>query len=266
MTVPSIPLRLPRPLRSIHQIELSSFCNLSCVYCPQNTKHNEGLNLFGTEVRPRMHMERATFERALKWVRFFIGSNAEQRRELNLAGLGESTLHPLFVDFVGYAHELIAEHGGHVSFTTNGLLMTDDLAQTLAKITAGTIAVFVSLHRPEKAGPAVEACRRAGILAGVSNDPALASVDWAGQVRWTASADPDTRPCPWIREGQGYVFADGRISTCAFDASAKGVIGHVDLEPSSAVRVAPYALCATCDQVVGVDGYEQRRALPVIQG
>ena len=52
----------------------------------------------------------------------------------------------------------------------------------------------VKLHRPEKAGPAVEAYRKIGALDGVSADPSINAYDWAGQVEWFNS--PRAHPPP----------------------------------------------------------------------
>lgn len=248
MSVPILSLNLPRPLRAIHQIELSSECNLRCVYCTSPTLG-----------RPKLHMTRELFERALFWVRHFIkNKNNEQRAELNLAGIGESTLHPNFAELVHVARAAV---GADVPLvvTTNGLLITEEL---VLEVKSANLGFFVSLHRPEKAGPAVEILRRHGLFLGASSDPALASIDWAGQVKWPVSTPADTRPCPWIRDGWGMVFADGRISTCCLDSDGRGVVGHVDDDPAVGVKLKPYSLCEACDQVVGVEGYNQRPPKP----
>jgi len=103
----------------------------------------------------------------------------------------------------------------------------------------------VSLHRPEKAGPAVEALKRAGIFAGVSSDPSLAAIDWAGQVQWHTSHRPGME-CGWVTTGRAFVMADGRVATCCLDGQGEdGVIGTLD-DDLTALRLKPYSLCATC--------------------
>lgn len=188
-------------------------------------------------------MDESTYRLALGWARRYVERGTQ--RELNLAGIGESTLHPEFVRFVHLARETVGEDCGLV-LATNGLLVTDELARAIAP---ARVAVFVSLHRPEKAGPAVEALKRAGIFAGASADPSLAATDWAGQVKWHVSSAQ--RQCAWVKGGQFIVFADGRVSRCAFDASGVGVMAHVG-EDLDRFQTSPYALCRTCDQDVGV--------------
>lgn len=136
---------------------------------------------------------------------------------------------------------------------TNGVNMTKELAAAMAMFKP---RVWVSMHRPEKAGPAVEMLKAVGILAGVSADPTIAATNWAGQVKWHVSASE--RSCNWIRNGWVMAMSDGRITTCSFDGTGdSGVIGTVLDDPSKLVT-APYNLCHGCDQIIGVAGYDQR--------
>ncbi|HEV8642064.1 MAG TPA: hypothetical protein VGV13_13270 [Methylomirabilota bacterium] len=111
--------------------------------------------------------------------------------------------------------------------------------------------IHVSLHRPEKAGPAIEAAKRHGLLGGLNPAPMTRAFDWAGQVDWFVSAPPMV--CEFLRSGWGMALVDGRITTC-LDASAKGVIGHVDDPFESLTRpgtgLAPFSLCSPCHMQV----------------
>jgi MoaA/NifB/PqqE/SkfB family radical SAM enzyme len=226
-------------LRDCHQIEMTSRCNLRCRYCP--SPHLK---------RPKMDMSEDHYIAALAWAHRYVERGSQH--ELNLAGIGESTLHPDFVRWVFLAREAVGP-ACRLVLATNGLTMTDELAMALAP---SGINVYVSLHRPEKAGPAVECLKRAGILSGVSLDPSVAATDWAGQVKWHNSAQ--RRDCTWVRGGKFIVLADGRVSRCAFDASGIGVICSITDELDR-FRTTPYALCVTCDQDVGVPIPEEYR-------
>lgn len=215
-------------LRTIHQIEISSRCNLRCKYCP--SPHLK---------RPKMDMEPIVFTKALNIVRHFA-KQGTQHIELNLAGIGESTMHPLFLQYVKMAREALGPTY-RILLATNGILFNENMALHLAKL---NVRVYISAHRPEKAGPAIEIAKHYGILDGVSVDPTIASVDWAGQVDWHVSA-AQGRKCDWIRGGWGMVMADGRITTCCFDASGIGVIGDVDSNIDE-LYVSPYELCKSC--------------------
>lgn len=220
-------------VRDLHQLELTSHCNLRCKYCPSRTLP-----------RPKLDMSEEHFWLALNWIKKF--NERGSQKEINLAGIGESTMHPKFADWVCRAREFLGWNIRLV-FATNGLLMTDDLAR---QIKEAQPLVFVSLHRPEKAGPAIEILKQHGIFAGASADPSMASTNWAGQVNWHVSV-PERRPCQWVRNGKAFMLADGRISRCAYDATGKGVIGDITQEVDKLVT-SRWELCATCDQEVGV--------------
>lgn len=221
------------PIRRLHQIEMTSHCNLKCRYCT-----NPKLQ------RPKVHMDQATFDKALEWALYFIEEHGQD--EVNLAGIGESTMHPQFLNYLYQARETLGPDVKLV-LATNGVLMTDALAQAMV---GARPTVFVSLHQPVKAGPAVECLRRVNLLAGVSNDPSIAATNWAGQVKWHNSAGPH-RQCPWVLGGKVMVMADGRITRCSIDASGIGVLGDIG-DDLREIQTSPYALCRTCDQDVGV--------------
>lgn len=217
-------------ITQLHQIEMTSECNLACKYCPHHKMP-----------RAKMHMSDENYLRAIKWAGMLTG-------ELNLAGIGESTLHPEFVRNVFLAREAIG-YSRDLILATNGLLMTPELAKEIAPT---RIRVWVSLHRPEKAHHAVEALRAAGILAGVSTDPSVASVDWAGQIKWNVTTPVKGTVCPWLDGGKVFVLSDGRVSRCSFDSTGEGVFAHVDDLDLDQFDMEPYSLCQKCHHVVPV--------------
>lgn len=227
----------PRAVTSVHQLEVTSKCNLRCVYCPSKKM---------PELRgqPPMMMTLATVERALEWAVHYEQQGTQN--ELALTGIGEPLLHPEFAEIVRMAREALPKNA--ITFSTNGLLLTDKICEQIAPYRP---EVYVSLHRPEKAGPAINAAKRAGILAGVNPAPATSAFDWAGQVEWEVSAP--RYPCEYLRVGWCVVLVDGRITTCCLDASGAGVVGHVDDEIGSA-RLAPFSLCDSCHMDVPEPG------------
>jgi hypothetical protein len=183
-------------------------------------------------------MARETFEKALKWAARF--ERLYKHGELNLAGIGESTLHPDFEEFVWMARKALPDV--KLVLATNGLLMTEDIVKRIA----GTgINVYVSLHRPEKAQGAIAALSKHGILTGVSCDPAIASTNWAGQMKWPVTTPAVGKDCTWVKEGKVIVMADGRVSRCSFDADGCGVIATVD-DDLMQFGTSPYKLCGAC--------------------
>lgn len=226
----------PRPIREIHQIEMTSRCNLRCKYCPH----------FPKLPRPMEDMERDTWLQALELVAFYCRQGTQT--ELSLTGIGESLLHPNFVEMAIEARSTIGEHR-QLTITTNGLLLDEVMCAALAPLRP---KVFVSLHRPEKAAPAVEAARRHGILAGINNSFVTSAFDWAGyQKNWTQMVSAPKIKCEYLRSGWGVILVDGRITTCCLDAEAKaeeyggGVIGTVWDAPAE-LKLKPWEGCESC--------------------
>lgn len=228
----SSPCSYPRPVTSVHQIEVTTLCNLRCVYCPSpRLEQHRG--------QPKQHMTLDVFERALAWARHFAREGTQG--ELSLTGIGETLLHPDWQTMVRLAREALPD--SFINFSTNGLLLDDEACEFLA---SQRCAVFVSLHRPEKAGPAIEAAKRHGILMTHNASAAISSFDWAGQVDWHVSAPRS--PCEWLRDGWCAVLVDGRVTRCCLDAAGSGAFAHVDDDPAGVVT-SPWSLCESCHQV-----------------
>ena len=226
----------PRPVRDIHQIEITSRCNLRCKYCPH----------YPLLPRPKEDMTRETWLQALQVVGFFVRQGTQQ--ELSLTGIGESLLHENFPTMVAEAREVIGHHR-MLTVTTNGLLLDEAMCEKLAPHKP---AIFVSLHRPELATKAVVAARKYGLLAGTNNSFATSAFDWAGyQKNWTGLVSAPKTQCEYLRSGWGVILVDGRITTCCLDAEAKpeseggGVIGDI-WQPASTLRMKPWTGCASC--------------------
>ncbi len=223
-------MKYPRPIRDIHQIEITTECNLRCHYCPHYPKLP----------RPKMHMEYGTFCRAMETVAHFVDQGTQT--ELSLTGIGEPTMHPQFVDYVRMARQTIGPNR-MLTIPTNGLLLTEDLC---AKIAEFNPRVFISLHRPEKAAHAVEAAKKYGLLENINISAAVDSFDWAGyQKNWTPIRSAQNITCEYLRSGWGVILVDGRVTTCCLDAEAKeqlkggGVVGSVWDDPDS-LRIQPW--------------------------
>src|SRR4030066_1698525 len=214
----------PRPVRDIHQIELTTRCNLKCKCCPH----------YPELPRPKEDMTWETFEASLELVDFYVRQGTQT--ELSLTGIGESLLHPRFVEMVAACRTAIGPLR-QLTITTNGLLLDDALCAALVPFRP---SVFVSLHRPEKAAFAIDAAKRHGILAGRNTAFADSSFDWAGyQKNWTPIRSAPRTPCEYLRSGWAVILVDGRVTTCCLDADGSGVVGTVRDDPET-LQLSPW--------------------------
>lgn len=224
-------MKYPRLLTQIHQIEVTTQCNLRCQYCPHPKMK-----------RPKEDMEFRTFLRSMDWVKFYYRRGLQ--KELSFTGIGESTLHPQFKEMLLYAREQCPDLP--IVFSTNGLPTFDEeLAILCSKL---KVEVMVSLHRPEVAGRTIELCKRYGILKYVNSSFATSAFNWAGQVDTWFNSAPST-PCAYLKEGWGVILFDGQITTCCLDAENAGVVGTVWDEIGS-LKIKPYSLCKNCHEKV----------------
>ena len=221
----------PRPIREIHVLELTTRCNLRCRYCPSPQK-----------LRPHEDMAWETFEQSLRFIKKLcdIGTQGE----VALTGIGEPTLHPRFVDAMAALRQTLGPHR-QITVSTNGIIFPEELAVEMKK---HDVKLYVSLHRPERAGLAVEIAKRHGILVGVNNSAAISAMYWAGQVKWYNS-HPQPAWCDYLRLGWAVILVDGRVTQCCVDATGEGVTGTVWQEPKD-VPMKPFGLCAKCSFTV----------------
>lgn len=220
----------PRGITQIHQIEVTTRCNLTCKYCPHPKMK-----------RPKEDMEWSTFLKAMELVKQF--SDKGTQGELSFTGIGESTMHPRFPEMLRLARMMLPHND--IVFSTNGLpTFTEHVAQTCKE---NGIGVFISLHRPEVAGKTLELCKKYGIARQINTSAATSSFDWAGQVDWFVSAPKIA--CAYLRDGWGVILFNGKITSCCIDSEEKGVIGDVDT-PFSELMIQPYELCKSCHMEV----------------
>lgn len=227
--------RYPRPVTSVHQIEITTHCNLRCKYCPSPKLHQPQFR--GV---PATYMTLEIFAAALKLAAHYEARGTQG--ELSITGIGETLLHPQWRDMIAMAREALPTN--FISFSTNGLLVDDDVCEHLLKC---KVPISISLHRPEKAQWAIATAVKWGVLCAISDGASVSTFDWAGQV--SAPILSPSFPCGWLRQGWSAVLVDGRITTCCFDAPAKGVIGTVHDDPAT-LQVKPYSLCDSCHLTV----------------
>ena len=222
-------MNYPRELGEIHQIELSSFCNLKCIYCP-----NRSLG------REKGYISESDFKKALS-----LASQLEDKgtqKEVWLHGIGESLLHDRFLEYCALAVEALPNT--YVKVSTNGLLLSTEIVDGLADL---EIILHISLHEPSKVPRGiVQYAMKAGVLEFIGNNPLVASTNWAGQVDWDQNVVP--APCGWLAAGWVAVQSDGKITTCCLDAADMGIIGTVD-DKLQDLKVKPFSLCRSCHMI-----------------
>lgn len=234
----------PRPITEIHQLEVSSQCNLRCHYC--TSRHLDKPYEEGGYGRAKEHMSLETFERALVWAKHFNEQGTQG--ELALTGIGEPLMHPHFADLVRLSREALPTN--LITFSTNGILLNDAICEQIAPYNP---RIYISLHRPEKAKHAVDVARRWGLLDATNVAFATEAHSWAGALdEWENTASEIT--CEFLRSGWSVVLADGRITTCCLDSAGGGVVGTIWDEPGS-LSISPWHHEETH---TGCDGCYQR--------
>lgn len=185
--------------------------------------------------RAKIDMTREIFSRTMAWVEHFARQGTQP--ELSLTGIGEALLHPDFAEYVEFAR---SHFDGEILFSTNGLLITDEMCEVLKQCNVST---YVSIHRPEAAGPAIAKLKAHGVRHTINVAFATSALDWAGTVKWNVTA-PKTE-CQYLRQGWGTVLSDGSMTTCCMDSEGFGIVGHVNDEIGS-LSLKPYDLCGAC--------------------
>lgn len=182
-------------------------------------------------------MEWATFERTLEHVAHYCRSGTQG--EVSLTGIGEAILHPRFVEMMWKTRETIGDRP--LVMSTNGTDMTPYLAAELSRAKVG---VYVSLHRPEVAAPALEMLRDAGCSTATNVGFVDSSLDWAGQVKWYVSA-PRVH-CGYLTNAWAVVRQDGSVDACCMDAHDLYPVGSVWDELGS-LKTHVTKLCESCN-------------------
>ena len=216
----------------VHQIEITSRCNLRCKYCPHPRLE-----------RPKADMAGDVFYAALVWA-----SNREDPAELSLTGMGEAVLHPRFPAYLRLARKILP-HPTKLVVATNGVALVRGADDIIDALRSTETLVYVSTHRPEAAGRALARLAAAGVPCGTNTSFVTSSFDWAGQVDWPVTS-PAYR-CEYLASGWVVVLQDGSVVNCCLDAHGKHVIGRVPDDLPS--EISPIPLCTDCHMIVPED-------------
>ena len=216
----------------IYQIELSSFCNMRCAYCPHPTME-----------RKKGFMTEEVLLAAISWAK---RSGAER---LVLHHFGEPLMHPQISRFI----RLIGDAGMAVQFSTNGLLLATFWPELVAS--GVDITVMLAFHQwahkgVKDYGEAVSAyqARAAGTAITVVPSYALKEGKLAIHSWGKGLLDGwDAAQCPFLRYNLGVILWNGDIATCCVDhdgRTAKQNILTSGFEQHVSQR---WDACASCD-------------------
>ena len=232
---------------SINAIEVTNFCNLSCLHCPHSIA-----------TYPKGYVSIENFTKAVDYT---------QRPAFGLSLCGEPLLHPQICELIKIAKQSNRE----VSFATNGILLTEDMCHKL--IEAKISSIEVSIHT-EKSLQGYKTLWDINELTGaklviIGNilscyDPEfktwmkniqieekhLSGLRLAPMHNW--ALDPhnpqnsNRAQCVFINTNVCVMKWDGKIHACCFDFNGTNYIGEIDDFPNLQHNPANYKLCDTC--------------------
>ena len=226
-------------LRTITTIELSNDCQLACRYCVNRDMEKKAH-------RRRQIMSDEVFEKCLDLLTDLCTRNTQA--EVNMNGNGESFLDPKMFSRIAAVRNVIGKDR-LLNISTNGLIMSDEIAQALKH--SGLDQMQVSVHRPEVARLAGQTLAINGMKGSFNFGAVSAPHNWAGQIakeHWVRVLPKI--PCHPLMEGRGYVSVEGNISPCCYDYRLLGAFGTVFDSDLVQREVKPFSLCETCHQEI----------------
>lgn len=117
-------------------IENTERCNYACLHCPHQSFEKTS-NYTGRNLDLKLHK---------KLIDEVARDGAGYCRYLRYAALGETLLHPNFIEMIKYA----GKHSGMpLNITTNGLLLTEEKASQLLKAGVNTFDISIDAYSDE---------------------------------------------------------------------------------------------------------------------
>lgn len=209
------------PVTTLYAVEVSGACNLEdkCNWCPMHNRPRS---------RKRGLMSPEVVKKSLEWA-----EKLEKVDALALHNFGEPLLHPKF-DEIALEFSRVTP----ITMSTNGVLLTEEWADRLAKIPWAWISVSPWDSKAQKravsllAERGISYCRPPGI-----------THTWAGQVPGPTGVI--FNHCHFLRDGKVVIRWDGKLTTCCITDRLEDSIGTVFQDPSE-ISLRPYSLCETC--------------------
>lgn len=227
-------------LQTITTIELSSICNLKCLYCINRLMADEPSRRPGLMIND---VFKATCDLLQKLC------DQGTQREVNLNGNGESLLDWQLIDRIKIIREIMGPDR-HIGLSTNGVLINKMIAKELCH--SGLTQLDISPHNAYHARRAAYIMHETGMKNGIISLGCICmSHNWAGQLEKEHQINCIlNNNCEPLLEGRGYVLSEGNITPCCYDYRNLGVFGTVFDEDILEKQIKPYELCHTCHQVI----------------
>lgn len=218
----------------IWNVEVTNHCNSQNCYCPQPfTKRAKGF----------MSME--TYTKVL---------DKQELGFLELHGFGEPLLHPNICELV----RLGKERKFYVKFSTNGLLLNEDIMEKLRAAKLDLLYISLKPFFEQTVSFLNEHYREYKdmlCLLYIENKDQMKPLNpnwkvtryephnWSGQVDMP---NPNRKHdgCPILRIGAVTVLWDGKVTACCRDCEGVGVLGSIDDDHLQSRR---FQLCDYCD-------------------
>lgn len=215
----------------IYQIELSSFCNLKCSYCPHpqmsRTKGNITEEVLGA---------------ALSWI---VASGG---KKVALHHFGEPLLHPELEQRL----KQVADSGLALQLSTNGVLLekTWNILEELDHQVSVMLSVHLWKDHPDRYEATLNEYQEKSVGTKIdvlraynSTKDGFTFHEWAeGQkTSW------DVHQCPFIQYNGCVVLWNGDLATCCVDHEGKSATGNILSGGLSGRVSAPWSACKTCD-------------------
>jgi organic radical activating enzyme len=216
----------------IYQLELSSFCNMSCSYCPHPTM-----------VRPKGFMSEKVL---MACINTAVRAGATH---LVLHHFGEPLMHPELLDRL----KLIADAGLSIQFSTNTILL-EKVWNTLVLCDA-PITVMIAFHKwvNEPVSVYNSAIEHLVMKASGTNltiVPAYSYKNHTYEIHRWAKGDTDSwdvNQCPFVKYNLAVVLWNGDIAACCVDHEGKTVTYNILDDASVKHMTQTWAACASCD-------------------
>jgi MoaA/NifB/PqqE/SkfB family radical SAM enzyme len=117
-------------------VDVTELCNYACIHCPHHI-FEKSSKYSGSNLAIELHK---------KLINEIASDGKGNCRYIRYTGLGETLLHPNFIEMIEYA----GKHAGvPINVTTNGLLLTRDKARKLLNAGVNTFDISIDAYLPE---------------------------------------------------------------------------------------------------------------------